>query len=50
MDFREMQDRYNAEQRQVTEERIVVGGLFRTVLTINDGLNSKTDAHANQNV
>lgn len=41
MDFREMQDRYNAEQRKVTEEKIVVGGLFRTVLTINDGLKFK---------
>ena len=34
MDFREMQDRFNAEKRMVTEDRIVVGGLFRTVLTV----------------
>ncbi len=41
MDFREMQDRFNAGKRMVTEDRIVVGGLFRTVLTVNDGLKFK---------
>ena len=38
MDFRELQDRYKAEQRKVTEDKIIVGGLFRTILSTNDGL------------
>jgi len=41
MDFRELQDRYKAEQRKVTEDKIIVGGLFRTILSTNDGLKFK---------
>ncbi len=41
MDFRELQAQHKAEQRKVTEEKIVVGSLFRTVLTSEDGLKFK---------
>lgn len=41
MDFRELQAKYKAEQRKVTEDKIVVGGLFRTILSVEDGLKFK---------
>ena len=41
MDFRELQDSYKAANRKVTEDKIAIGGLFRAVLTIGDGLKFK---------
>ena len=38
MDLRELQNQYQAEQRAVTDERISVGALIRTVLSDSDGL------------
>ena len=49
MDFRELQAQHKAEQRKVTEEKIVVGSLFRTVLTSEDGLKFKDGRTQNRN-
>lgn len=38
MDLRQMQAEYRAKMREVTEERIEIGALFRTVLSEEDGL------------
>lgn len=38
MDLRELQSAYLAEQRKVTEERLEIGALIRTVLSEEDGL------------
>ena len=38
MDLRELQDAYLKEQRKVTEDKVQVGSLFRTVLSEDDGL------------
>lgn len=36
MDLRELQDAYRQQQREVTDERIAVGALIRTVLSEAD--------------
>lgn len=41
MDLRELQDAYRQQQREVTDERIAVGALIRTVLSEADGLTFK---------
>lgn len=41
MDLRELQESYLREQRQVTNERIAIGALIRTVLSEGDGLTFK---------
>jgi hypothetical protein len=41
MDLRELQDAYRQQQREVTDERIAVGALIRTVLSEVDGLTFK---------
>lgn len=38
MELRDLQSAYLAEQRKVTEERLVVGALIRTILSVEDGL------------
>lgn len=38
MDLRELQADYLRKQREVTEERIKIGALIRTILSENDGL------------
>ena len=38
MDLRELQAEYMRQQRQVTDERIAVGALIRTMLSETDGL------------
>ena len=38
MDLRELQTEYLRQQRQVTDERIAVGALIRTMLSETDGL------------
>jgi hypothetical protein len=38
MDLRELQAEYLRQQRQVTDERIAVGALIRTMLSESDGL------------
>ena len=38
MDLRELQTEYLRQQRQVTDERIAVGALIRTILSEADGL------------
>ena len=38
MDLRELQAEYLCQQRQVTDERIAVGALIRTMLSESDGL------------
>ena len=38
MDLRELQAEYLRQQRQVTDERIAVGALIRTMLSATDGL------------
>lgn len=38
MDLRELQDSYLKQQREVTEEKVQVGSLFRTILSEDDGL------------
>lgn len=39
MNLRELQEQYLLEKRQVTIERLKVGALVRTTLSIDDGLN-----------
>lgn len=41
MDLRELQADYLRKQREVTEERIKIGALIRTILSENDGLTFK---------
>lgn len=41
MDLRELQADYLRQQREVTDERIAVGALIRTVLSEADGLTFK---------
>lgn len=41
MDLRELQDAYRQQQREVTDERMAVGALIRTVLSEADGLTFK---------
>lgn len=41
MDLRELQADYHRKQREVTEERIKIGALIRTILSENDGLTFK---------
>lgn len=41
MDLRELQAEYRRQQREVTDERIDVGALIRTVLSESDGLTFK---------
>lgn len=41
MDLRELQAEYKRQQREVTDERIAVGALIRTVLSEADGLTFK---------
>ncbi len=41
MDLRELQAEYNRRQREVTEERVKIGALIRTILSENDGLTFK---------
>lgn len=41
MDLRELQAEYIRQQRQVTDERIAVGALIRTILSEADGLTFK---------
>ena len=41
MDLRELQAEYLRQQREVTEERIKIGALIRTILSENDGLTFK---------
>ena len=41
MDLRELQAEYRRQQREVTDERIAVGSLIRTILSENDGLTFK---------
>lgn len=41
MDLRELQADYLRKQREVTEERIKIGALMRTILSENDGLTFK---------
>lgn len=41
MDLRELQAEYRRSQRKVTDERITVGSLIRTLLSENDGLTFK---------
>lgn len=41
MDLRELQAEYHRQQREVTDERIDVGALIRTVLSESDGLTFK---------
>lgn len=38
MDLRQLQEEYINDQRKVTEEKIQVGALFRTILSEDDGL------------
>ena len=38
MDLRQLQEEYLNDQRKVTEEKIQVGALFRTILSEDDGL------------
>lgn len=38
MDLRELQAEYIRQQRQVTDERIAMGALIRTILSESDGL------------
>ena len=38
MDLRELQENFRQEQRRVTDERIAVGALIRTILSEADGL------------
>ena len=38
MELRELQAEYLRQQRQVTDERIAVGALIRTILSEADGL------------
>ncbi|MBQ7812016.1 MAG: hypothetical protein IJZ70_03400 [Bacteroidales bacterium] len=38
MDLRQLQEEYINDQRKVTEEKIQVGALFRTILSEEDGL------------
>lgn len=39
MDLRELQVKFLAERRQVTKEKLKIGSLVRTVLSVDDGLN-----------
>lgn len=41
MDLRELQAEYQRQQRKVTDDRIAVGSLIRTILSENDGLTFK---------
>ncbi len=41
MDLRELQAEYLREQREVTDERIKIGALIRTILSESDGLTFK---------
>lgn len=41
MDLRALQAEYQRQQREVTDERIAVGALIRTVLSEADGLTFK---------
>lgn len=41
MDLRELQVEYLRQQRQVTDERIAIGALIRTILSETDGLTFK---------
>ena len=41
MDLRELQDAYRQQQREVTDERMAVGALIRTVMSEADGLTFK---------
>ena len=41
MDLRELQTEYLRQQRQVTDERIAIGALIRTILSETDGLTFK---------
>lgn len=41
MDLRELQAEYIRQQRQVTDERIAIGALIRTILSETDGLTFK---------
>ena len=41
MDLRELQAEYLRHQRQVTDERIAIGALIRTILSETDGLTFK---------
>ena len=41
MDLRELQAEYSRQQREVTDERIAVGALIRTILSEADGLTFK---------
>ena len=41
MDLRELQAEYLRQQREVTDERIAIGALIRTVLSEADGLTFK---------
>ena len=40
-DLRELQEEYERQQREVTDERIAVGALIRTILSEADGLTFK---------
>ena len=40
-DLRELQEEYKRQQREVTDERIAVGALIRTILSEADGLTFK---------
>ena len=41
MDLRELQEDYLCQQRKVTDERIAIGALIRTLLSEADGLTFK---------
>ena len=41
MDLRKLQAEWRRQQREVTDDRIVVGSLIRTILSENDGLRFK---------
>ncbi len=41
MDLRELQEDYHRKQREVTDERITIGALIRTILSESDGLTFK---------
>lgn len=39
MNLRELQAKYVSEERQVTREKLTIGALVRTTLSVDDGLN-----------
>jgi len=45
MDLRELQDAYRQQQREVTDERIAVGALIRTVLSEDDVRRMRDDRY-----